>query len=80
MVRISPRVVVSTLWISDAIGVATSRGQVSSRSLATSSASSLEPRNEAASAVTTMMNGNSAIKMDSAIWLAVAQPSLARKQ
>ena len=60
--------------------IATSRGQVSSRSLATSSASSLEPRNEAASAVTRMMNGNSAIRVDSAMWLAVAQPSLPRKE
>ena len=39
----------------------------------------MEPRNEAANAVTRMMNGNSAIRVDSAIWLAVAQPSLARK-
>src|SRR3954469_13397181 len=80
IVSTSPRVVVSTLWISPAIGAATSCGQVSSSSLATSSASSLEPRNEAASEVTTIRNGNNAISADSAIWLAIAHPSSARNR
>ena len=77
MVSRSPRVVVRTMWISWAIGPATSSGQVSSSSRATSSASSLEPKNEAASDVTRIRNGNSASKVDSAIWLAIAQPSAA---
>ena len=46
---------------------------------AASSASSLEPKKKPASAVTTIRNGNSAIKVDSAMWLAIAQPSSARK-
>ena len=75
MVSRSPRVVVSTTRISCAIGPATSSGQVSSRSRATSSASSVEPKNDAASDVTRIRNGNSASRIDSAIWLAIAQPS-----
>jgi hypothetical protein len=46
---------------------------------AASSASSFEPKKNPASAVTTIRNGNSAISVDSAIWLAIAQPSSARK-
>src|ERR1700761_1808535 len=44
-----------------------------------SSASSLEPKKKPASAVTTIRKGNSAISVDSAMWLAMAQPSSARK-
>src|SRR5664279_1758836 len=65
--------------MSSAIGPATSFGQASSKMRPASSASSLEPRKKPASAVTTIKNGNSAIKVDSAIWLAIAQPSSARK-
>ena len=61
------------------IGPATCGGQASSRMRAASSARSFEPKKKAASAVTTIMNGNSAISVDSAIWLAMAQPSSARK-
>jgi hypothetical protein len=45
---------------------------------AASSASSFEPKKKPASAVTTIRNGNIAINVDSAIWLAIAQPSSAR--
>ncbi len=60
-------------------GAATCCGQASSRMRAASSASSFEPKKKPASAVTTIKNGNSAISVDSAIWLAMAQPSSARK-
>jgi hypothetical protein len=40
----------------------------------------LEPSNDAASDVTTIRNGNSAIRAESAMWLAIAQPSSARKR
>ena len=76
-VSTSPRVPVRTPVISRAIGPATSFGQASSSSLAASSASSLEPKKKPASAVTTIKNGNSAISVDSAMWLAIAQPSSA---
>jgi len=46
---------------------------------AASSASCLEAEKKPASAVTTIKNGNIAISEDSAIWLAIAQPSSARK-
>jgi hypothetical protein len=72
-------VVVSTFWISRAIGPPTSSGQVASMSLATSSARSLEPK-KPASDVSTMKNGNIAIRAESAMWLAMAQPSSARKR
>ncbi len=48
-------------------------------SRATSSARSFEPMKPAI-AVTTMMNGNIAINTDSAMWLAIAQPSSALKR
>ena len=44
----------------------------------TSSASCVEPNRKPASAVTRIRNGNSDISADSAIWLAIAQPSSAR--
>ncbi len=78
-VSTSPRVWVSTPVTSLAIGPATSGGQASSSSLAASSARSREPKKKPASAVTTIRNGNSAISVDSAMWLAMAQPSSAMK-
>ena len=39
-----------------------------------------DPKKNPASAVTTIRNGNSAISPDSAIWLAIAQPSSATKR
>jgi len=65
--------------MSSEIGAATSLGQASSRMRAASSASSLEPKKKPASAVTTIRNGNIAISVESAMWLAIAQPSSARK-
>ena len=47
---------------------------------ATSLASSLVPKKEPASAVTRIRNGNSDISADSAMWLAIAQPSSALKR
>ena len=55
--------VVSTLWISRTIGCATSSGQVASSNFATSSARSLKPKRPA-SEVSTMKNGNIAIRTD----------------
>ena len=78
MVRMSARAVVSTSWMSPEIASATRLGQTCSNSSAAWSASSLEPK-KPASAVSTIRNGNSAISVDSAIWLAMAQPSSARK-
>ena len=77
MVRTSPRVVVSTSWISPDRDAATCFGQICSISSAAWSARSLEPK-KPASEVITIKNGNSAISVDSAIWLAIAQPSSAR--
>ena len=73
----SPRVVVSTSWTSLDNASATCLGQTCSNSPAAWSASSLEPK-KPASEVSTIRNGNSAIKVDSAMWLAIAQPSSAR--
>jgi hypothetical protein len=73
----SPRVVVSTSWISLDSASATCCGQICSNNCAAWSASSLEPK-KPASEVSTIRNGNSAIKVDSAMWLAIAQPSSAR--
>src|SRR5665213_1806811 len=64
--------------MSSAIGAATSLGQAPRRMCAASSASSFEPKKKPASAVTTIRNGNNAIRVDSAIWLAIAHPSSAR--
>jgi hypothetical protein len=74
MVKTPPRVVPSTLWISRASGAAASRGQVSSSSVASVSATSFDPA-KPASAVSTIRNGNTASSVDSAMWLASAQPS-----
>jgi len=56
-----------------ASGSATSAGHASIRIRAASSARSLEPMNPAI-AVIKIRNGNSDISVDSAIWLAIAQP------
>ena len=77
MVSTSPRVVVSTSWISPDSESATCFGQICSISPAAWSASSFEPK-KPASDVSTIRNGNSAISVDSAMWLAIAQPSSAR--
>ena len=77
MVRMSPRVVVSTSWISPESESATCFGQTCSNIPAAWSASSFDPK-KPASEVSTIRNGNSAIKVDSAMWLAIAQPSSAR--
>jgi hypothetical protein len=69
-----PCEVVSTWWISIASGPATSCGQAANRRRATSFASSTEPM-KPAMAVTTMTNGNTDMRIDKAIWLAIAQPS-----
>src|SRR5262249_30979744 len=66
--------------MSRAIGAATWLGHASSKRRAASSASSLEPKKNPASAVTTIRNGKSAISVDRAIWLAIAQPSSAMKR
>jgi len=71
MVSASPRVVVSTLWICPASVSATCFGHTSSISTAAWSASSFDPK-KPASEVSTIKNGNSAISVDSAIWLAMA--------
>ena len=80
MVSRSLRAPSSTLRISLAIGDATSVGQISSRMFATSSASCVEPNRKPPSAVTRIRNGNSDISADSAMWLAIAQPSSALKR
>src|SRR5262249_21509458 len=55
---------------------ATSSGQVSNMTLTTSSAIWLAPRKRA-SEPRTIKNGNSAMRVESAMWLAIAQPSSA---
>ena len=86
MARRAPRVsrppwaVVSTAWISWAIGAATCRGHTSKSRLAALSLSSAEPK-KPASAVTKIRKGNSEVRVDMARWLAMAQPSSsARRQ
>ena len=70
--RIAPKVskpvagAVSTSCTSEAIGVATTSGQTPSSSFAASSASGCEPKNPA-SAVTKIRNGNSEVRVESAI-------------
>src|ERR1700722_4258094 len=61
------------IWL--AIGPATSLGQASSSRAATWSASSSVPNRKPVSAVTKIRNGNSDISVDSAMWLAIAQPA-----
>ena len=60
-----------------ALAVLAAFGQVCSSNPTAWSASSRDPKNPA-SDVSTIRNGNSAIKVDSAMWLAIAQPSSAR--
>ena len=78
-VSTSPRAVPSTFCTSLASGVATWVGQASSRICATSLASSMVPK-YGASAATRIRNGNSDISAESAMWLAIAQPSSALKR
>src|SRR5579863_10547703 len=78
-VSTSPRAVVSTVWIWSAIGPDTWGGQAATIRRATSSARLREPM-KPAMAVTRIRNGNIAIRSDSAIWLAIAQPSSALKR
>ncbi len=69
---------VSTLWISSMIGLAISSGQVASRNFATSSAR-LRKSKSSANDVSTMKNGNIAMRTDNAMWLAIAQASSSLK-
>lgn len=69
-----PRGCVRTFCTSPAIGEATTLGQDSKISFVASPASSEAPR-KLASAVTNMKNGNNEVSIESAIWLAIGQPS-----
>jgi hypothetical protein len=62
------------------MGVATSLGMISSMMLRHLVGELVGAEQEPPSAVTRIRNGNSAISADSAMWLAVAQPSLALKR
>ena len=76
IVRRPLRVCVRTLWISFAMGAATCRGQVCNRMCATLSARLVEPK-KPASAVKKIRNGNSEVRIDRAMWLAMANRHLA---
>ena len=78
-VTMSPRAVVSTLRISPAMRLDTSRGQAAMIIRPTSLARSSEPT-KPARAVTRIRNGNIDISTESAMWLAIAQPSSALKR
>ena len=74
-----PRAVVSTSRISPVIWLETARGHASMMMRATSAARFSEPMKPAI-AVTRIRNGNIDISTDSAMWLAIAQPSSALKR
>src|SRR5436305_939057 len=78
MVKSPPRGCVSTSCTSPAIGPATTCGHDSKISRVASLARSEVPR-KPASAVMKMKNGNIEVSIDSAIWLAIGQPSSIRK-
>ena len=79
LLQVWPKQVADTLssQIHDVM-TTTRGGQVCNSSVAAWSANSCEPK-KPASEVSTIRNGNNAISVDSAIWLAIAQPSSARK-
>ena len=74
-----PRGAVRTWCTSSAMGLATIAGQAPKISFAASSARLCVPKNPA-SAVRKIRNGKSEVRVDSAIWLAIAQPSSAENR